>query len=115
MRKQRPISYNPSTKHNHAGVYIAWLKNEPLYVGYGSNLVRRSKKRDGGHKARYKALAECDRIELYHCDSIAQAQQLEVELISIYTPAYNHRGHYSASYTPELLKIQHAKLFGGAA
>lgn len=94
------------------GVYIAWLKDAALYVGCSQDLRKRSRKRDAGHQGRFRAFRECDRIETYPCETIAQARQLEIELVGIYNPPYNVRLHRLSLRSIERLCSEHGKLFG---
>jgi excinuclease UvrABC nuclease subunit len=107
-----PISYKQSSKHIAGpGVYALWLGDEPLYIGYGRIVGNRARKRGRGHWGRHLAFKECDRIEIYPCDSIQQARQLETELIGLYSPRYNGNGHFQSSRSLERLRFEHDKVF----
>lgn len=120
------------------GVYVASLRKTPVYVGYGKNVRKRLlSTSDSSQELRNQAVRNC-KIEVYPCDSVQQAQQLEAELIAIYEPIFNIRGctlkerrkpdpvysehrltrrkHSPASaFTFKQLRKEHAKVFGGAA
>jgi hypothetical protein len=95
-----------------AGVYAAWLRKQPLYVGSSKNLAKRVVNNKRTEKGRNEALLRCDRMEIYECDSLAQARHLEVELIGLYAPQYNRTGHFQSSRSFQRLRLEHAKLFG---
>jgi len=138
-RVRERISCSLNILHTGPGVYLVCLRKQVLYVGYGQNLAKRCTQPDFSSERRYDALGKCDRIELYPCDSVAQAQQLEAELISLYQPKHNSVGCYTIKrrqpptlctgprLKPEKnrlpvelctfahLQAQHAKLFEGVA
>lgn len=129
------------TYYSGPGVYLACLRKQVLYVGFGRDVIKRCKCPDVFNERRCAALTKCDRIEIYPCDSVAQAKHLEAELISIYQPEHNflgrdlktpmraqitsvlvgtfrHRGKGllpAAACTFAHLQAQHAKLFEGVA
>lgn len=93
-----------------AGVYIAWRGRDALYIGYGKDVVARAEHRCGRPRTRLIAFAESDRVEIFLCDSVKQAQQLEVELIGIYNPRYNFVGHFQSSRSFQMLQAAHSLL-----
>lgn len=108
-KKSRNITYSGP------GVYAAWLGNQPLYVGHSSNINRRLRVLPRTELGRCEAFLAADRVEIYPCNSLRQAQHLEIELIGLYHPRYNISGSQQASLTIHRLKIEHNKLFGEAA
>src|SRR5437660_323435 len=87
-RKHNITNVPPKFRFPFPGVYIFWSNNgRALYVGCSLNVWKRANKQ-GNHRARTRAFAEADFIEICKCDSLKQALHLETELIGLYKPKY---------------------------
>ena len=96
-------------------VYSVFAQDVALYIGSSGDIARRLSEFGKNQPERRTALAEADAIEIYPCESAAQAIHLEYALIQIYKPVFNHKTHYNDSYrTLPQLRIEHEKLFGEA-
>lgn len=69
------------------GVYIFMKNGKPLYVGMSDALIHRAAAKN--HRQAVRSRAECDKVLLYPCLSIAAAKQLETLLISRLHPPSN--------------------------
>lgn len=69
------------------GVYVLFEKRTPVYVGKGSNMLRRL---SGLHHKR-SIINSCTEIKLFPCISLQAAIELEKQLIARFQPKYNSR------------------------
>ena len=83
------------------------MRNEVfLYVGYAADICKRPRKRDKSHHNRYQAIIEATHTDLIHCNTLAEAKQLEEQLVREHQPIYNLRrafGPANIQRTTELI------------
>ena len=78
-------------KPSEPGVYLLMNGHELLYVGYGTDVPARARKRDRGHLSRWQAICQATRVKVFKCKTVSKAQQLEEKLIRLHRPPYNLR------------------------
>ena len=76
---------------NGPGAYAFKRGEKILYIGSTRDLSKRPIHRDRGHKSRWQAILRSDNVELFPCESIVEAQQLEESLVRKHRPLYNLR------------------------
>lgn len=86
------------------GVYLFLLAGEPLYVGFGKNLIAACSRSQYLY-SRALSIDSCDEVLLYPCKTVEAAKELETLLIRELRPKHNRT--HREDKVRNLLGIQH--------